>query len=61
MNESQAYEAIHAAVFGVAEEADCSVMTLIGILETVKAELMSTILEDSPPAEDDFEEEELIG
>ena len=46
MDEAQAFDAIHDAVFGVAGQADCSVQTLIGILEIVKAELMSTILGD---------------
>jgi hypothetical protein len=48
MNESQAYDAIRGAVFGVAEQAECSVQTQIGILEIVKAELMSTVMEDVP-------------
>jgi hypothetical protein len=46
MDESQAFDAIHDAVFDVAEQADCSVQTLIGILEIVKTELMSTVMED---------------
>jgi hypothetical protein len=64
MNESQAYDAIRGAVFGVAEQAECSVQTLIGILEIVKAELMSTVMEDVPEEgeegeEGDFVEEDL--
>jgi hypothetical protein len=64
MEESQAYDAIRGAVFGVAEQAECSVQTLIGILEIVKAELMSTVMEDVPEEgeegeEGDFVEEDL--
>jgi hypothetical protein len=64
MNESQAYDAIRGAVFGVAEQAECSVQTQIGILEIVKAELMSTVMEDVPEEgeegeEGDFVEEDL--
>ena len=46
MDEAQAFDVIHDAVFDVAGQADCSIQTLIGILEIVKAELMSTVMED---------------
>jgi hypothetical protein len=64
MEESQAYEAIHGVVFKAIEQRDFSMMALIGIIEVVKAEAMSTILEDVPEEgeegeEGDFVEEDL--
>jgi len=58
MDESKAYQVIHNAVFEVAEQAECSVQTQIGILEIVKAELMSTVMEDVAEEGEEFVEEE---
>jgi hypothetical protein len=58
MDESKAYQAIHDAVFEVAEQAECSVQTQIGILEIVKAELMSTVMEDVAEEGDELVDEE---
>jgi hypothetical protein len=58
MQESQAYEAIHGVVFEAMEQRDFSMMALIGIIEVVKAEAMSTILEDVPEEGEEGEEGE---
>jgi hypothetical protein len=60
MEESQAYEMIHCAVFEAIEQRDFTMMALIGIIEVVKAEAMSTILEDVPEEGEEGEEGEFV-
>lgn len=45
-NEQALYDALRAAVFGVAAETSCSIPTVLGWLACVTEELRSTVMED---------------